>query len=520
MIDSSLIINILLVDDRPENLYALESVLEEPGLNLIKASSGDEALRVVLEQDFALILLDVQMPGMDGFEVAELLRSNDLTKRIPIIFVTAISKEQRNVFKGYEAGAVDYIFKPLDQHILKSKVRIFSELKRIQMKQAILLDEIRSSNEKLKRLDSLKSEFVATASHELRTPLAIIREFLSLVLDEVPGPLNEDQTDCLSSALTNCDRLASLINDLLDLEQIESGKIKLRISTAEIPPILKQIIHDFQPRLMTKGQKLELVSPEELPTVYCDSKAITQVLVNLIGNAHKFTQEGGRIELRARLAEKTLLLSVVDNGPGISDECAKNVFDKFTQLERSDIAGPGTKGTGLGLSIARELVELHGGDLVLESTMGEGCSFSFGLPLTSEESEVGIHLRSWLKNSNVAKREWAALLLQKSADYTDISGSTPLLKQAEGIIQGVLRQFNGDVIRLDNDTSLLVIVKADKLQAQEIWNRLLPSLTEDCESNDELKYVILHGVDCDIATIGMDLDRVDFKSLQSMQPMA
>ena len=186
-------LKILVVDDRTENLQAMARLLERPDLEILTAASGNEALGVMLDQDLALVLLDVQMPDMGGFEVAELMRRNERTRRVPIIFVTAITKERRQIFTGYEAGAVDYLFKPVDPFILRAKVSVFLEMKSAQLARERLLRELNRANNRLQELSDRKSDVLAAASHELRTPLTVIKEHCSLVHEGVVGELNEEQ---------------------------------------------------------------------------------------------------------------------------------------------------------------------------------------------------------------------------------------------------------------------------------------------------------------------------------------
>lgn len=403
-------LKIMLVDDRPENLKSLKHLLDRPDLEILTAESGNEALGMMLDHDLALVLLDVQMPEMDGFEVAELMRRNTRTKEIPVIFVTAINKERRHIFSGYDAGAVDYIFKPVDPFIIRSKVNVFLEIKRNHLVRERLVMELNQANNRLQEISDRKSDFLSAASHELRTPLTVIKEFTSLVLEEVVGPLNEEQKSCLGSALRNCNRLADLVNDLLDLDSIESGYSHVKRERVELVQITKNIQQDFAEKLQESGQTLQVDLAPDLPAVLGDVGMLSQVFVNLVGNANKFTQKDGTITIRAFRDEEFVRVEVIDDGPGISKEDQSRVFQKFTQLNRQD--GPGPKGTGLGLSITNKILELHGVGLTLESERGSGSTFLFKLPIY----DLDLHLKTFVADGTTGEgsgsREWTMIFLK------------------------------------------------------------------------------------------------------------
>ncbi len=466
------VVNILMVDDRPENLFALEALLEGPEVNLITATSGNEALRLVLKHDFALVLLDVQMPEMDGFEVAKLMRSSKKTAHIPIIFVTAISKEKKNVLKGYGNGAVDYLFKPIDDVVLRSKVDVFCNLKRAELRQQRLLDELTVANAQLRELDGLKSEFLSTASHELRTPLTIIREFVSLVRDEIAGPINEQQRDCMDSALGNCDRLSSLINDLLDLERIESGEHRVCRRQADLKAVLERCHHDFLPRCRAEGQELRLEVPAELPAAIFDRDAMVQVLVNLIGNAHKFTPSGGTITLRAAAGGDTIVCEVADTGKGIPAKDQEKIFDKFTQIDRQD--GPGAKGTGLGLSIVKKIVDLHDGTIAVTSATDEGTTFSVTLPVYDADRQLQAFLDDSVNRSEGTIADWTLLLFQPCATTAAADEQTAMaaLDRLEMAVRSVLRREDDDTLIIGERKVLAVLAQTDADKSRVLLQRM------------------------------------------------
>ncbi|MFC1498786.1 ATP-binding protein [Verrucomicrobiota bacterium] len=236
----------------------------------------------------------------------------------------------------------------------------------------------------LHELNETKSQFVAEVSHELRTPLGIIREFVSLVSDEVAGPLTEKQKECLQSAIKNCDRITELINKMLDLARIEAGKIELNRERADIAQLLKECYEDFLVTCQSRKQELLLEVPNDLPAACYDVESIREVVTNLVGNAQKFTPEGGTITISCQHGGQFLTVCVEDSGIGISPEAQEKIFEPFIQVGRNN--GPGAKGTGLGLSITKELVKMNGGYISVDSTPGEGSRFSFTLPVYEKEA--------------------------------------------------------------------------------------------------------------------------------------
>ncbi|MBU8871739.1 MAG: hybrid sensor histidine kinase/response regulator [Gemmatimonadales bacterium] len=478
-------LKILIVDDRPENLVSMKQLLQRPDLMILTAGSGDEALSLMLDHDLALVLLDVQMPGMDGFEVASLMRSNERTRNLPVIFVTAINKEKRHIFSGYQVGAVDYLFKPIDPFIIRSKVGVFLELKKMEMIREKLNAELCQANNRLKELSDNKSNFLAAASHELRTPLTVIKENCSLVKDEIVGPLTDDQLKCMDAALRNCNRLANLVDDLLDLDSVESGAQKMRREAVDVGEILATCETDFLPKAKVLGLDLQVDVATDLPRVLGDEGMITQVVVNLLGNAVKFTPKGGRIVLGGQVSDGKVMIRVQDDGPGIAPEDRGRVFDKFTQVNRTH--GPGPKGTGLGLAISRKISQLLEGRLDLESQVGVGSTFTFAIQIYDEIKQLSAFVRDGTRNILGVSQDWTLLL------FKDKKEPTVLPSWLDEVVERAIRFGDDRVMPVKRGGSemLAVLLKTNQTGAASFLSRLEEMVSRKIQGDNDLCYALL-----------------------------
>ncbi len=451
---------ILIVDDNPNNLFTLRMLLEEHvNAEIVEAESGTEALERLLEKDIHLILLDVQMPGMDGFETASMVLARKKTKHIPIVFLTAAYKSDEFKQKGYEVGAADYLTKPLDTPQLLSRVRTYLRFieqerrhhRELENRVSERTRELSEANERLQEeigqreqaqaelhalLDQLeqrvsertaelteltgrlreqieehkrteyaleearekaeyargaaeaanlaKNRFLANMSHELRTPLNAIIGYAEMLLEEAEDMGEQEFAADLQNILSSSQHLLALVSDVLDIAKLESGKMQFNVESFSLDSLLAKVTDTIRPLVEKNHNTLELdFNPDELGDMHSDSTKLRQILLNLLGNAAKFTENGHvRLEVKRWRPEQEqtdwLSFAVGDTGIGMEREQVENVFQPFSQADNSSTRKYG--GTGLGLTIVRKFTELLGGSVDVESQPGKGSCFYFKLP--------------------------------------------------------------------------------------------------------------------------------------------
>ncbi|MBN9120704.1 MAG: response regulator [Planctomycetes bacterium] len=386
-------VHFLLVDDLEENLIALDALLRRDGLVLLKARSGREALELLLAHEVALALIDVQMPEMDGFELAELMRGTERTRRVPIIFLTAGNPDQQRRFRGYEAGAVDFLNKPIEPHTLRSKADVFFELwrerqevarQRDELKAATaenvrLLAEARRAADALREADRRKDEFLATLAHELRNPLAPLRNGLQIL-----GLARSPETATRARAMMErqLGHMVRLVDDLLDISRVTSGKMRLRRELVEIRSVVESAVEASRPAIETGRHALAVKLPDERLWLRADPTRLAQVIGNLLTNAAKYTPDGGRVDVSVEREGGHTVVRVTDTGVGIPADMLPRVFDLFTQVDRHLERAQG--GLGIGLALVKRLVEMHGGAITAESPGPDrGSTFVVRLPLAA-----------------------------------------------------------------------------------------------------------------------------------------
>jgi signal transduction histidine kinase len=379
------VVKVLLVDDLEENLTALEALLRSAEIAILKARSGADALELLLKHEVALALIDVQMPGMDGFELAELMHGNLRTKGVPIIFLTAATTDKQRRYKGYEAGAVDFLQKPIEPDVLKSKASVFFELHRRRQEIARQRDELELATQEarqyataLKEADKRKDEFLATLAHELRTPLAPLRNGLEILRREPDSGVAMAVRDMMERQLSN---MVQLVDDLLDMSRVSEGKIVLRKKTTDLQSIISSAIESAQPHIEKASHDLRVELADVPIWVEADFTRIDQIISNLLNNAAKYTASGGTITLSAKEENGMAIVAVKDTGVGIPSSMLSKIFDLFTQVNTSIDQSQG--GLGIGLALVKHLVSLHGGLIKVESDgPGEGSTFTVSLPAT------------------------------------------------------------------------------------------------------------------------------------------
>jgi signal transduction histidine kinase len=385
---------VLIVDDLAENLQALDALIRHEQRIVFQAASGEQALQLLLEHEFALAILDVQMPGMDGFELAELMRGTERTRHIPIVFTSAAGRELNYAFKGYESGAVDFLYKPLDSDAVRSKVNVFvaldqqrhegrrqvAELEQSRREQQQLLEELNVAQAELQRSLRMRDDFMSLVAHELRTPLNTLflesqmrilqlqrGNFDALGPDRLPAMVARDQRQIQS--------MIRLIDDMLDVSRIRSGSLSIRPTEFELTGLLRRVVSDLA--LQATGYGSTLTLHPHAPVHGCwDEFRIEQVIINLLTNALRYG--GGKpVDIVVEGGAQQVRIDVIDAGIGISEADQRRIFEPF---ERGSGNGE-VKGLGLGLAISRQLAGAHGGHLGVSSDGKTGSIFSLVLPL-------------------------------------------------------------------------------------------------------------------------------------------
>jgi two-component system sensor histidine kinase/response regulator len=370
--------SVLLVDDIDANLVALEALLSDLDCELVRAKSGNEALRQLLKREFAVVLLDVQMPEMDGYEVARYARENPQTREVPIIFLTAMHGTEDSVLRGYGTGAVDFLMKPINAHILRAKVRVFLDLFLSRQK---LAQEVASHKRTLAALELANGalrHFTQAASHDLGAPLRSVRGFLEALSREVGDSLDVQARDYLDRSRRASQRMDALLGSLRAYARLQRPPAHVEV---DCRAVLELVEADLSEPLAAAEGTLQV---GELPAVRGDRDRIYQLFLNLVGNALKYRKasEPPCVKVSAERRDKCWQFCVEDNGIGIDPRFKSAVFDVFSRLHDDGKY----EGSGLGLAICQQIVEQHNGKIWLESELGHGSRFYFSLPAAETEA--------------------------------------------------------------------------------------------------------------------------------------
>lgn len=366
-------VNVLLVDDLQENLVALEALIRQPARRIFTARSGEQALSLMLEHAFALAILDVQMPSMSGFELAELMRGTERTRAIPIVFVSAGGRELNYAFRGYESGAVDFLYKPLDPHAVRSKVSVFVELFRQRQ-------ELQEAKGQLQRAVSMRDDFMSMIAHELRNPLNSVylqAQLRRKMLGAAKPPDPQAMLKMVERDERQIRSMVRLLDDMLDVSRARTGKLAIVPATFDLSASATAVVEAIQEQASGSGVALTLAAPDTLP-IEGDEFRVEQVITNLLTNALRYGDgKPVAVTVGVREDEREAFVSVRDQGMGIAPADQERIFEQFERTEgAAQVAG-----LGLGLYIARQIAQAHQGRLEVRSAPAEGAEFILSLPL-------------------------------------------------------------------------------------------------------------------------------------------
>jgi signal transduction histidine kinase len=406
---------ILLVDDRPDNLFSMETILEKDGYELIKADSGRQALKILLtDLDFALILMDVKMPNLNGFETAELIYERDKLRHIPIVFITANSLGEEHMFKGYSTGAVDYIYKPVNPELLRAKVAVYidlytknhqlilqeqkltainknleNEIKERKISEAQVIELNRKLVENIDRLEAANKEldrFAFMSSHDLQEPLRKIRTFTDLLYSKYKDVFNDDAVRYINRIQKAAERMQTLVKDILEFSQLSNDQN--RFVDTDLTLLVEEVLADMETMVQERKAKINL---KVLPCLEVNPGLMRPLFFNLIGNALKYSKKDvdpvieiysepdtGDDDLNAVVRKKRFCrIFIKDNGIGFDQKYGEQIFDMFVRLHGNSEY----KGTGIGLALCKQIVEKHQGFISALSTENKGATFIISLPM-------------------------------------------------------------------------------------------------------------------------------------------
>jgi signal transduction histidine kinase len=502
---------ILIVDDNPNNLFTLRALLKRlQGSTIIEADSGPMALARVVEQPVDLILLDIQMPGMDGFETARHLQMTERTRSIPIIFITAVFKAEEFIHRGFDIGAVDYLTKPIDDNLLLNRIRLYRSIQQRERQLTVAVEQLRRNEQALtiaketaEAANRAKSTFLANMSHELRTPMTAIMGMTDLALRRATDPKQIDQ---LKKSKSGAQKLLGIINDILDISKIEAD----RLTIERVPFKLEEVLENLMNMIAHKAQDKQLrllvdLTPDVAGiSLLGDPLRLGQILLNLTGNAIKFTERGS-VTVRARLIEDCatevwLRWEVSDTGIGIDAEHHERLFTAFEQADGSMTRKYG--GTGLGLAISKRLVQMMGGEIGVDSTVGQGSTFWFTVRLgkatdavspapTFSPSSTEAQLKSQFAGTRILLAEDEPINQEVSRGLLEDICLVVDLAEDGVVAVALARQNHYDLILMDMQMPHLNGVEATQAIRQESLNTTTPILAMTAYAFDEDRQVCI-----------------------------
>ena len=489
---------ILIVDDIPANLDVLSETLSIVGYDVAIATTGKRALKQVERKPPDLILLDITMPDMDGFEICEKLKDNPITRNIPIIFITALADTESKV-KGFELGAVDYITKPFQEKEVLARVKTHLQLRKLtqnlEQEVAIKVISLEQAKQAAEAANMAKSLFLANISHELRTPLNAVLGLTEALEEEIFGSVNDEQIKALQTIYSSGNHLLELINDILDITKIESGRLQLNCEPTAVVELCQSSLAVIKQIAANKRIQLEMKLPPNLPELIVDELRIRQVLINLLNNAVKFTPDEGSVTLEVKLNQqeqtnsetvdspKFLQIAIQDTGIGIAPENLDKLFQPFVQIDNS--LNRRYEGTGLGLALVKRIVNLHGGEVGVTSKLGVGSCFTIDLPYDANiplffevenQLEPSINIESSQIQENISP-----LILLVEDNETNITTVSSYLKAKN--YQIILAKNGEEAVTLaksQNPDLIMIDISIPKINGIEAIQqiRLVPNLVD------------------------------------------